>query len=222
MFPRYNVVDAIRVDIERLDPDDLPSLPVLMQALKRSGETAQSILTQPPSSDIAADAMRQERHRFEAFLDSWSRSPTAESQPLAYRRVLSTEEALAWWTRVAQRWDVTAKSWYPMLARPVPAEVVVLHDRAMRDGPGPAALRSALGQLGRHRVVELREYGPEYALALDLLDPGYNGAEGLWTDDTLDWIAFASHEGTIAFGGSVTPLLPTLWPDLEGARWSGW
>lgn len=36
----------------------------------------------------------------------------------------------------------------------------------------------------------------------------------------LTWVAYASHEGTVAFGGQLAAALPTLWPDLDRWRWS--
>jgi hypothetical protein len=70
-------------------------------------------------------------------------------------------------------------------------------------------------------VVELREYGAHYLLDVDLFAPRYTGAEGVWTDETLDWLAYASHEGTVAFGGTLALALPRIWP-LDEWRWTGW
>ncbi|MBE1498164.1 hypothetical protein H4696_005264 [Amycolatopsis lexingtonensis] len=55
---------------------------------------------------------------------------------------------------------------------------------------------------------------------VDLVAPRYTGAEGVWSDDPLTWVAYASHEGTVAFGGRLAAALPTLWPDLDRWRWS--
>ncbi|MFJ6673307.1 hypothetical protein ACIQMJ_19530 [Actinosynnema sp. NPDC091369] len=77
------------------------------------------------------------------------------------------------------------------------------------------ALRAARGG----RVTELSEHGEDYLIDLDLVAPRYTGAEGVWSDDTLTWIAYASHEGTVAFGGHLATALPATWPDLERWRW---
>jgi hypothetical protein len=76
--------------------------------------------------------------------------------------------------------------------------------------------------MGGLRVAELREYGAEYLLDVELFAPTYNGAEGVWSDDSLSWIAFASHEGTVAFGGLLASVLPTILQNLDEWRWSGW
>ena len=119
---------------------------------------------------------------------------------MPYRRVLRAEEAAMWWRRATERWGVVERRWHPLLGR-VPPGVVVLPAQSTRDDANAEAIRDVLRKAKRTRVIELREYGPEYELAVDLFRPYYSGAEGTWLDDELDWIAYASHEDTIAFGG---------------------
>jgi hypothetical protein len=40
-----------------------------------------------------------------------------------------------------------------------------------------------------------------------LFSPQYTGAEGLWADARHDWVAYASHESTVAFGGALADAL---------------
>lgn len=98
----------------------------------------------------------------------------------------------------------------------------MLREEAMWDGPGVDAVRAALRELGRHRVVELREDGSGYLLDAHAVAPRYTLDEGIWTDEHLDWLAYASHEGTIAFGGVLAEALPRFWPHLTDQRWNGW
>jgi hypothetical protein len=92
----------------------------------------------------------------------------------------------------------------------------------MWDGPGAGLVRQALINRGGHRVTELREYGVDYLLDIELFAPRYTGAEGVWSDHTLHWIAFASHHGTVAFGGTLMGGLRAIWRDIDSFRWSGW
>ncbi|WP_326568053.1 hypothetical protein VSH64_40645 [Amycolatopsis rhabdoformis] len=226
-YPRYNVVAAMLTEVERLDPDDLPPVQPLAAALMHAAETARSVFTDPPTGPIEAEAMSAERQRFARAVTAWVADADVTVEPLGYRRVLRPEEASGWRSRLASRWDVelsdvSSLSWHPLSAGPVPDEVLVLREDSTWDGPGVTLVRQALHHLGRRRVVELREHGPEYLLDVDLLEPHYTGAEGLWTDETLDWLAYASHEGTLAFGGTLAAELRGSWPRLEEWRWSGW
>ena len=113
-------------------------------------------------------------------------------------------------------------TWYPLIAGPVPAEVLVLDEGAMWTDDGVAAVREVLTGLDRRRVFALREYGAEYLLAIDIFAATYSGADGMWTDEHQDWIAYASHEGTVAFGGNLAGGLRENWPEAERWLWSGW
>jgi hypothetical protein len=222
IFPRYNVVQAMLVEVERLDPDNLPAPERLAAALDRAAYAAQSPFTDPPGGAVQAEVMADERGLFSAAVETWMSIPDLEVEPLAYRRVLVLEESADWRTRLERRWGVQGTSWHPMLPGPVPPSVLVLTDAAILSRAGIARVHQALRTIGARRVVELREDGLDYLLDLDLFAPMYNGAEGVWCDDSLDWVAFASHEGTVAFGGVIASVLPTVWKNLDDWRWPGW
>lgn len=219
LHPRYNVVEAMLEEVERLDPDHLPDVQPLAAALLRAAEAARSPFTEPPMGQVEAAAIDAERRRFGSAVQTWLSSTELAVEPLGYRRVLRQDESADWRQRLASRWGLRTLSWHPMLADPVPDEVLVLREESMWDGPGVDMVRQVLH--GRRRVVELREYGADYLLDVGLLAPRYTGAEGMWTDETLDWLAFASHEGTIAFGGTLAEALPGVWPRLGEWRWNG-
>lgn len=90
----------------------------------------------------------------------------------------------------------------------------------MWDEQGLAQVRAAVRDMSGGRVTELREYGADYLVDVEMFEPQYTGAEGVWSDDTLTWIAFASHEGTVAFGGQLATALEAKWTDLGRWRWS--
>lgn len=221
IFPRYNVVRAILEEVERLDPDQLPDLPRVSAALARAAEEAQSAFTQPPIGDVEAEVIGAERRRFSAAIQAWMSSPGLQTAPVAYRRVLASDESARWRIRLEQRWGLQDMLWYPMLAGPVPDDVLVLIEASMWEGEGVARVRQALLELGSRRVVELREYGADYLVDVDLLAPRYTLAEGVWSDEGMRWIAYACHEGAVAFGGWLADALLRTWPQLERWRWSG-
>jgi hypothetical protein len=221
IYPRYNVVRAMLEEVERLDPDRLPGLEPLTACLVEAAETAQSVFTTGRHGRVETDAMDAEHRLFSSAVRTWRSGVNRAVARLGYRRVLSQTESDDWRRPLASRWDVRNLSWHPMIVDQVPDRVLVLRAEAMWDGPGARLMREALHDMGRNRVVELREFGAEYVLDVDLLEPWYNGAEGMWTDEHLDWLAFASHESTIAFGGVLAELLADMWPHLDEWRWTG-
>lgn len=222
IFPRYNTVDAMLVEVERLDPDRLPDPHALTQTLHRAADNAQSPFTRPPQSRVEQDVIDDERGLFRSAVDNWTSTPDLDVEPLGYRRVLRPEESEDWRRRIRQVWGLQDLTWYPMLAGSVPQDVLVLREESMWDQHGIAAVRAALYAEGGLRVAELREYGTERLLDVDLFTPTYDGAEGVWSDDSLAWIAYASHEGTVAFGGLLASVLSATLPNLSEWQWSGW
>jgi hypothetical protein len=221
IFPRYNVVEAMLAQVERLDPDRLPDQPSLLAWLVEAAATARSSFTEPVLNEVAATVMAEERRLFSSVVREWAGRGDLQVQPLPYRRVLTSAESVARQQQLQRRWELVDRSWHPMIAAEAPPEVLILVEAVMWELPEAVThVRTALRAAGSGRVTELREYGEEYLIDVDLVAPRYTGAEGVWSDDTLTWVAYASHEGTVAFGGQLAAALPTLWPDLDRWRWS--
>ncbi|MEV6241943.1 hypothetical protein [Lentzea sp. NPDC051838] len=218
IFPRFHVVNAMLSAVERLDPEDLPPLSQVASTLSIAASTAQSIFT-TDRDPIATEAGAAERELFRRAIKGWLVSSDVDVEPLPYRRVFSDEEAAGWRRGLERRWGVHQTLWHPLISEDVPEDVLVLDSLAMWDGGGIELVREALAALGVRRVTEIREFGdPGARLDLELLVPTYDGAEGYWTDDTLDWLVYASHEQSVAFGGTLAERLRTSWPNL--ADWA--
>lgn len=220
LFPRYNVVEAMLVEVERLDPDALPEPLPLADALRLAADTARSPMTEA-SGGVEARAIEDERRLFRAAVDRFASGVGLDAAPLGYRRVLGPAESADWRARLAARWGVVGTAWHPVLVHPVPDDVLVLREEAMWEEEHAGRVRRVLRDLGVGRVVELREHGVDHLLDLDLFAPTYTGAQGVWTDSGLDWVAHASHEWTVAFGGSLATALPAAWPDVDAWRRHG-
>lgn len=218
---RYNLVADVLEQVERLDPDDLPDVDVLAGILLNAAEVEQPS-DSPAGADVEVQAVLDERERYRAMVRSLPSRSDAHTASPGYRRVLNADESSAWRTWLRRRWGVENGIWHPMLAGSVPPGVLILTDAAVMCTDGVGAVRRVLREMGRQRVVELREYGADHLLDVEMFCPQYTGAEGLWADACRDWIAYASHEGTVAFGGTLAEALTTTWPDLDRWRWRGW
>ncbi|MFD4674961.1 hypothetical protein ACFWNN_34910 [Lentzea sp. NPDC058450] len=219
IFPGYDVVAAMLLEVERLDPDDLPPPDRLAAALSTAASTAQSVFT-TGLHPIEAEATAAERDLFRASIRSWLNAKDLTVEPLPYRRAFSDEEVERWRGRLAARWGTQVTMWHPLITEDVPEDVLVVSADAMWDAGGFELVYDALVDMGLHRVVEIREHGdPGSLLDLDAVELAYTGAEGIWTDDSLDWIAYASHESSMAFGGTLAERLRTSWTDLSDWGW---
>jgi hypothetical protein len=218
VFPRYNVLRAIRVEIERINPNELNDLADARDLLLLAGVAADDDFTRKPIGEIDADAMASERDKFSDFVRGLSDSDLQSVSPLPYQRVLSESESDAHWNRLRNRWQIANGYWFPLSECTLP-DVVAFQDRPFNDFTSTCSINDLLTSRGISRVWELRESGPEYELDASLFDPHYNGAEGYWSSGDLDWIVYASHESSITVGGWLLVEIKTRWPEWNQRIW---
>lgn len=219
-FPRYQILNAIRVELETIDPAGLSTFESARELAALAGETADDLFTRNPSEVVQERAMAEEREAFREYVLGLTRDDLAAVSPLAYQRVLSVDESKMVWTRLRARWRIEDGYWYPLTASR-PADVAAFDTIAFGEGVLPQALQTVLQRRGVTRLWELREYGPEYEQEVTLFDPHYNGAEGYWSSGDMDWIVYASHEGSVTFGGWLLDELKVIWPAWETHLWRG-
>jgi hypothetical protein len=219
IFPRYDVLHALQEAVEVFTPVDFGSLDKareLLAAAATSVEKARSpVLTGP----LEQRAMNEERELFADYVRQVSDGQLASVEPLPFRRTLRSEESARLKAVLHQRWGIQGY-WYPV-DRPLDGEPPPPHALAFDAQPFFAddlqrRLRSALAGLSVSRLWELREpEASDHELDLELLEPVYTGAEGFWTDDSFDWLIYASHEQSVTIVGE--RLLPALQQE-----WSAW
>jgi len=219
-FPRYNVLNAIRVELERIDPAKLADLENTRTLLALAGETAEDDFTRRPISEIDERAMAEERQAFCRYMGALRLSDLNAVEALPYRRVLTAEESKSIWSRLRARWQIPEGYWYP-LAECRLSDVVAFKTRAFDEAVGYGSLQGILAARGIERVWELREYGPEYEENVSLFKPYYNRAEGYWSSGDLDWIIYASHESSVTVAGWLLQELKELWPSWNAHVWTG-
>jgi hypothetical protein len=221
IFPRYNVVDAILNKVEELDSDDLPPVGTLTGLLVNAAYAAQTPFTRP-REPVPDEAMAEERRLFAETVPRLA-GQTDAVDGLPYRRTLSDVEGNRWLASVRERWGVVGHEWYPMLSSPVPDDVLVVRETGVWEGGGETATRAALAEMDVARVIELREDLVHREIDVDWFTPRYTAAgEGLWTDASVEWVAYASHESTLAFGGTIRCHLQAAWSGIDEWAWRGW
>ncbi|MFA7004261.1 MAG: hypothetical protein WC429_09510 [Verrucomicrobiia bacterium] len=220
IFPRYNVLSAILTEIERIDSDDLPDYSALSDLLILAGHTASSPFTEKPHSNIEAAAIADERLKFAAAVQGFTLDSLAKIPMLPYRRVLSSKEVVPLWEQAKQRWAADGSYFYPLAER-TDASLWAFDAAAFHREFPPKRLQDILRSWGIKRLYELREYGANnYLLSTDAWDPAYDGAEGFWFTSSFDWIMYASHEGSITTGGTLTDVILSEWKASYQHQWT--
>jgi hypothetical protein len=219
IFPRYNVLRAIGIEIERLNPERLVDVADTRELLLAAGMTAEDEFTRNPIGEIAATSTANEREAFCRFIRELTEAELGATQPLAYRRVLTTVESKQIWSRLRQTWRISDSYWYP-LAKSSLGNIAAFQDRPFYEFVPPAILKEILTAHRIDRLWELRESGAEYEQDISLFEPYYNGAEGYWSSDELGWIIYASHESSLTIGGWLLDEIKDRWPSWRESIWT--
>lgn len=218
-FSRYNVLNAIRVEIERMDPEKLGDLESVKTWLVLIGEAAEDESTRS-TDEIAKRAMTDEREDFCRYIRVLMLPDLNAVEPLPYQRVLTDEESKLIWGSIRGRWQIPENYWYPLTDCAL-FDVVAFEARAFDEAIPHERLQGILAAHGIERVWELREYGPEYEQDVSLFEPYYNGAEGYWTSGDFDWIIYASHESSVTVAGWLLREVRAIWPSWQTQVWTG-
>ena len=229
-YGRSDVLTIICTEIERLDPDQLDDLETTRDRIVQIGRVAQKTpphpnMGQPPPQTSQAtfgvnvdDAIANERDAFCTYIQELSNSQLKSVQPLPYQRVLAPDESHKIWHQLRNHWHITGPYWYPLSQCKI-SDIAAFDADAFAEFCLSFSLIDRLSAHGITRVWELRDYGLEYEQDLSLFDPAYNGYEGYWTSESLDWIVYASHETSITVSGWLLENIKAQWPDWEKHTW---
>lgn len=212
VFPRYNVLNAIRIAIESIDPDSVDDFTATQTVLVSLGQSADDDFTVDPIDGIALNAQDDERNKYCEFVRSLDMESVWHYEALPYQRVLHESESEAVWQALSQHWGIERGGyWYPLEAAQS-RDMSAFDADAFHSGVPTHAFVRFLDKFVGSRVYELRESGPDYLMDTDAVDPIYNGAEGYWTTADCQWVLYASHESSVTLAGSILDRIKTIWP----------
>ena len=230
-YARSKVLMIICTEIERLDPNKLVDIEHTRELILHIGRVAQAFpqranmgqtsahqVFQPTFEINTGDAIANEREAFCTYIQELSDSQLKSVQPLPYQRVLSPVESSAIWQKLRHRWQITGWYWHPLIKCEL-SNITAFNVDAFEAFFPSISLVKMLSSRGITRIWELREYGVEYYQDVLLFNPTYNGNEGYWTSECLDWIVYASHEASITVGGWLLDNIKAQWSDWEQHVW---
>jgi hypothetical protein len=131
-FPRYNVLNAIRVEVERMDPTEFTDLEKTRSRLVMAGATADDEFTREPIGEIDARVTAEERASFSRHVAGLQLLDLHAIEPLPYRRVLTVEEAKSTWSSLRARWEIADGLWHPLTDCKLPDVIAFDANASMR------------------------------------------------------------------------------------------
>lgn len=134
---------------------------------------------------------------------------------------ISEEVSIRLRSELENIWDIGKHYWYP-LSECTRHDLIAFNCVYIENEEKLNTIITLLKAHGEKQVFEFLETGQTYKLDVSNLYPYYCyndnliGGEGFWTSDNMDWIIYASHEGTITFGGDwLIRELKSLWSEWE-------
>ncbi len=138
-------------------------------------------------------------------------------------RSLNENERKQVWKRLQERWGVESSYWYPLRDTQMPSDVIAFEAEWFFSQISLEMLQGLLQTHEITRIWELREGGAVYEMDYQLLDPVYDGEEGYWTSQDMDWLLYVSHESSLTVaGGWFVSAIQALWPQLHQHLWHGY
>jgi hypothetical protein len=226
VFPRYRIDKAVRIEVERLEPESFNSLEELRSHLINASDIAEERLRSELKNEIALEALREEAEDYKAYIRVLSERDLASIGPLPFRRVLADKGSKELRNRLKTTWDIGEGYWYPLREGSTPPNVLAFHVEYFRAINGHVLLRDALRRRDISRVFELHEFGPDepdYEIELSIFEPAYRwGGEQYCTTTEADWVVYASHESSITVAGDwLLEILKEKWPECTERTYGG-
>ncbi len=226
IFPRYRVAKAIRIEVERLEPQSSSSLDDLRLQLIGASAVAEARLRDEINNAIAWKVLREEAENYGAYVRALSETDLVSIAPLPFRRVINTEESHKLRKDLKSAWDIGEGYWFPLREGTLPPSIIAFHVEYYEKMNGLRLLHEALMRRGVSRVFELHELGPDEPddeIELSILKPGYLfGGEQYCTDKSVEWVVYASHESSITIAGEwLTRIFKENWPEWSQKSYGG-
>jgi len=216
---RQAFFEALLTDIERMQVAEKASLDEVKELLIAS---ACCTVTEEEEDRFTAWVVSKVRQEFIAYIENISPTELARVTPLPFRRVLCGEEAVEIWRRLDERWYISGAGkgfWFPLNTseREIPGRVIAFLLEDFLTGHGVERLWQTLMSHAIAHVWELFNIWPpqsvEYEMDVSLVDPRCSKWERYWTAVPMDWLIYASHEGTITFAGDwLVEAILSGWP----------
>ena len=111
IFPRYNVLNAILNEIERIDSDCLPRTSELYDLLKIAGEIAENEFTKSENK-LEVKTINTQRNEYLEYIEQSFTKIIPTSIP--YRRILDPKEISSLWKKVDARWEADGSYYFPL------------------------------------------------------------------------------------------------------------
>ncbi|GJM18519.1 MAG: hypothetical protein DHS20C14_07320 [Phycisphaeraceae bacterium] len=210
-FPRYMTLNTICIELERLDPDLLRDLSDTRSRIIAAGECALDEMTNY-TNPLAKQASQEERDKFCAYIERLTEDDLRGVAPLPYRHFVNSKEETRIRAALREHWGIEGGYWYPLTPRTNDNTEAFRYSTFVRALRGEV-LQDAMRARGIERYWCLDEFHDARIESTERFETEYLGFEAFSTSESLDWIAYVSHEDSVTFGGWMLAIVQAEAPD---------
>ena len=233
LFPRYNVLTAIRQGVEIVVGQDFSSFEICKQTLKGIGKNSNSIFTINSNEElhlvgesarycilsgmkqlnpIEKNAILDERKKFIDFVETRTPENVSNVEPLPYRRRLTDKKMLEVRQKLLEKWNYDGDYWNPEEDRNLKKTVFLMNNSLTLEDR--RKIMELLIQKSDGRLYKITEERIDYEIEFDSFD--FDLSETIVTDKTFEWVIYGSHESTIEFGSDwLTEFIENLFAERK-------
>lgn len=197
LFPRYNVSTAILQELQFYTGDDFADIAECRQMIKVLGQESQSLFTKGEKNKIEANAIQEERDKFNKFIDNVDADFLLTVDPMLYRRRLKKNEQSIIDKELKDNWGVDCY-WYPLIDLKIDKKAIFINKEHLTTNDY-LAISDFINLENSSRIYEISEDQIDYEIEKMELDS--DCYETIYCDKNFTWIIYGSHEGTLSFGG---------------------
>jgi hypothetical protein len=220
IFPRYNILKDILIEIERFQPKDFITFEEAKDFFYLISNHEDINPRKKLNNEIEEKVKNEERKKLYAYIHQLTDFELAKIESLFYRRVLSEKESQHLYQKLKHEWNVDGY-WFPLTTWKS-EDTEAFQDKYFEEEFGFEKLQQSLVEIGVEKVFEINEGDINYEMEISVFEPCYgtSGSEGFWFDESFEWLIYVSHESSITFSGSILPVVQKNWKNCQERIWT--
>ena len=195
IFPRYLVLAAISKEVDLLVGRKFKSFNSCIQALLSAADYAEN-----ETNEKSKVTKEDEKRKYREFILSFNESALNNTvvKRLGANRKLSDIESAKIRKKLAEKWGYD-RYWYPLDGKPHTGALFLMDEYVT---PFEEEIVDFIQAISLNRFYTIAEGRHDYKHPISEFTLSlYDGTEKICCNDTFEWVVYASHEGTISFGG---------------------
>jgi hypothetical protein len=194
LFPRYNALEALLQGVEEVNVKSLHSLEEGKKLIINTAIRTETIFTEG-NHGTEKNAIKDERRKFEKFVNSISIEDLKNVPELFYRRKLTVNESKNWKDELYKEEGIKFEGyWYPIESIKENIEEYLIFDEDEISEKEESKLNQLIIEEIENKYLIINEDNTNYELEKETFDIFNLSPEAYLINEDLNWLIYYSHE----------------------------